>query len=375
VSANIIFKLDFTLLSSNWTLPYGINVGVDGVLGTYRYFLALFVAVHHMELETVFWLGPYAVFGFYVISGFLMTLVLNEVYTGTENVWRYLANRCLRIFPLYWGVFAITILCLLVGIKIKYAVIPTEPSAMLNNLSFIFGDWSSRLTVTQSWSLRVELVFYILMVALVRDFKIVIIWFLFSILVVVYLIAHDATFDTFYTGLLSSSLAFSLGSLVYFLNGRYKLKSYHLIISVIGFCFHLVFAQYIWAFPNAESALASLYYTESFGLYGNIFWGGYIMYAIASSSFFGRPKNRLSKIDRFLGDMAYGIFLSHWIAIGIVKYVLGAIGNEISLIIFTVFTIILMHFITFVLFNLVENPINKRFRDKIRPQVRNLSEI
>lgn len=51
--------------------------------------------------------GYYAVFGFFALSGYLMTHVLKEHYLKQPGgIRRYLANRVLRIYPLYWLVAA-----------------------------------------------------------------------------------------------------------------------------------------------------------------------------------------------------------------------------------------------------------------------------
>jgi peptidoglycan/LPS O-acetylase OafA/YrhL len=45
------------------------------------------------------WSGVYAVFCFYLISGYLMCLVLSEVYIGGSDSLKYIANRVLRMYP------------------------------------------------------------------------------------------------------------------------------------------------------------------------------------------------------------------------------------------------------------------------------------
>jgi peptidoglycan/LPS O-acetylase OafA/YrhL len=46
---------------------------------------------------------------FYVISGFFISLVLNEKYTAPDDIWAFYGKRFLRIFSLYW-LFAIVAL-------------------------------------------------------------------------------------------------------------------------------------------------------------------------------------------------------------------------------------------------------------------------
>ena len=77
------------------------------MFGTYRYCLAHLVVLTHLAS----WpgVGSYAVFGFYMLSGFLMSLILNERYGfSLQGLRGYAANRALRIYPPYLFVLAAT---------------------------------------------------------------------------------------------------------------------------------------------------------------------------------------------------------------------------------------------------------------------------
>src|SRR5690349_19788263 len=78
------------------------------MLGAWRLLLAFLVIASHLSgLRELSHIGAFAVFGFYVVSGYLMTLVLNDIYRFELR--RYVANRLLRIFPLYWLVALCTL--------------------------------------------------------------------------------------------------------------------------------------------------------------------------------------------------------------------------------------------------------------------------
>jgi peptidoglycan/LPS O-acetylase OafA/YrhL len=53
------------------------------MFGFFRTLLALAVVVEH--LGPAHYVGPYAVFGFYVLSGYLMTLIMHETYGHTAG--------------------------------------------------------------------------------------------------------------------------------------------------------------------------------------------------------------------------------------------------------------------------------------------------
>src|SRR5262245_29731787 len=71
------------------------------MFGTYRISLALLVGFYHLIRDN--YAGPPAVFAFFVLSGFLMTLIINGTYAdGRDGFFRYLLNRILRIYPGYY---------------------------------------------------------------------------------------------------------------------------------------------------------------------------------------------------------------------------------------------------------------------------------
>ncbi len=79
------------------------------MLGTLRLLLAVMVVFSHLS-GVISHLGVYAVFGFYVLSGYLMTAVLNGTYRfNARSFW---TNRALRLLPIYYMVGTATIVVL-----------------------------------------------------------------------------------------------------------------------------------------------------------------------------------------------------------------------------------------------------------------------
>ena len=71
------------------------------MFGTFRAILALMVVALH--LGGIPALGNYAVFAFYCLSGYLMTLILQRNYGYTlAGFSKYIFNRFLKIYPVYW---------------------------------------------------------------------------------------------------------------------------------------------------------------------------------------------------------------------------------------------------------------------------------
>ena len=53
--------------------------------------------------------GEIAVELFFIISGFYMSLILNEKYNTPDKILIFYKNRFLKLFPIYWTVLIFTI--------------------------------------------------------------------------------------------------------------------------------------------------------------------------------------------------------------------------------------------------------------------------
>ena len=84
-------------------------------LGTFRFVLAFFVLSSHLWVRMPHGFAAYAVWGFFVLSGYLMTFVLREKYGFSRaGLGAYARNRFLRIAPTYWLALSIGVVTLVV---------------------------------------------------------------------------------------------------------------------------------------------------------------------------------------------------------------------------------------------------------------------
>lgn len=345
------------------------------MLGVFRYVLALMVVFSHLSPEVLWWQGTYAVMCFYVISGYLMSKILNEVYVGNNWLLRYGINRCLRIFPAYLltlllTVSAITFYPQVANIQFnaymtlgEVMFMPTGFWGWAENLSLLYvGD--GKLTVSQSWSLRVEIVFYFVMAFLVRRPSLVLVWFFVSLGYLFYLEASSASFMTRYMSVLGASFAFSMGALVYELTKKVQLSSLHLYVASVLLPLYVWQAPSLWDFPQEHLGWEAFFGAETYGLYGFVFIGAYLLLAMVTCD----RAPSFGSLGTALGNLAYPIFLTHWLV------VILALGVGISLenkLIFLASTLIGLHLISIALFYLVERPVNNKLRSQIRGQVAN----
>ena len=86
-------------------------------MGILRFTLSMLVLITHTSSPFKFLhiSGTEAVICFYVVSGYLISRVLNKIYLA--NTKSFYINRFLKIFPIYWGSLIFAFIC--------YQVIPT----------------------------------------------------------------------------------------------------------------------------------------------------------------------------------------------------------------------------------------------------------
>src|SRR5262249_39483950 len=96
----------------------GFTARLAGAMGILRLFLALSVVISHVGgtvLGVAFLPPQLAVVLFFIVSGFYMSLILNEKYCKLPNATRrFYLNRFLLIYPIYF------VVCVLVVLLLRY---------------------------------------------------------------------------------------------------------------------------------------------------------------------------------------------------------------------------------------------------------------
>jgi len=290
------------------------------MFGIYRFILATMVAFAHLATPIADWVGIYAVFCFYLLSGYLMTLVLNERYGfSLDGIRRYGFNRFLRIFPPYWVTLIAAILIVSQGPEVAREIfppltMPSSPFEWVSNVIIVNLHYLQVRLVPPAWSIDVELFFYFAMAVFLSTTRTVCtIWFLSSVALTAYMLVTGQDFLWRYSTELGASLPFSMGALMYFY--RDKLPAFsgkHVIVSSILFLLYAILSDFIW--PNPK------YY----GLYFSLIFGLYIQISLTNVPREKTPSWLLS-LDQRLGDLSYPIFLCH-IPIGALVCILALFG-------------------------------------------------
>ncbi|TCL06816.1 acyltransferase family protein [Sodalis ligni] len=261
-------------------------------MGSYRLILALLVLLSHCGIR--FYNkneGVMAVVSFYIISGYVITKLINSHYEGRNNITYFYADRALRLFPQFLFYLVITIISHLyfdglekiniTRIFINAIMIPLNLFAVYNN-EFII--------VPQSWSLGLEMQFYILipMIILLSRQKQI------SILsLVIFSIAYTGFINTDYWGyrmIPGTIFIFLLGSML----AEYE-QNKKFLWTIYGLCL-----------PAFVAAIIITHFSHEFNF--EILLGILIGLPTTSMLFKLKIKN---KLDILLGNMSYGVYLNH----------------------------------------------------------------
>jgi peptidoglycan/LPS O-acetylase OafA/YrhL len=310
-----------------------------------RFCLAWFVVAFHL---TGIELGKLAVYGFYLISGFLMTLILNETYLFQFKA--FFINRVLRLFPIYYLVSILTIFVFSIfsnyvsyhlawssqigakEIVANFLIAPIELLPKHENMSSAIFR-----IVPTSWSVAVELVCYFLLWLIVARNK----WSACITLVaaIAYqIIVADLHWGYRYFPVFAAMLPFSIGAAGYFIYKSFPKKYAHetLIISLT-----------LWLIA-ITSDLAVAWYLNLIAL---------LLFMIASTHLDVSYPN-IKRIGKYLGELSYPIFLCHWV----VGFVMSELLHRKDVFYVSIIPILALSYLLSVLANGFIEP----YRDKVR---------
>ena len=336
------------------------------MFGVLRTVLALVVMLGH--LLDKWQIGTYAVFGFYMISGFLMTCIMQESYGfNVRGRFRFAINRFLRLYPLYWCAAIISLIMIAVlGLDFVKSYnssiyLPTSAAEIVANSSMIyprvFANEYTPMLVPTTWAITVELFFYAaICLGLSKTRLRVVIWLLLSIAYVIYCLYHDLGWRYRYFPVFAGSLPFAMGAYIYFLkaDGVRCLDDWLLQPPI------LLSGMFI----NMILVLVFDYYFEM-GFYINALFSVLLCFQIATGAGWAGLSSR---VDKIIGEFSYPIYLLHWQAGIIASYLLFAAPiHSLSLDRFKTFvlTLLMVLVTTWILIRCIDRPI-QRLRLKIR---------
>jgi peptidoglycan/LPS O-acetylase OafA/YrhL len=290
------------------------------MFGFFRTMLALWVMIFHLLDIPI--IGPYAVFSFFSLSGFLMTTIMHESYGYDHSgKGRYALNRFLRLYPMYWLAIILSII-VIIYVTPEYSIayknvlyIPNNFADILFNTIMIFpnlfpDEVSPRLS-PPTWALTIEIFYYVCIgLGISKTKKLTLTWVSLSFAYYVLTYVFNMGGAHRYFSIFAGTLPFSLGSLLYF----YKTEIYSLLcrlkisnplfllaLYILSAAFFTL-NKYYKPFPNYH------YDLNEAGKYINIFF----TLLVIVSLFFRGHEIFSKKVDKFIGDYSYPIYLLQW---------------------------------------------------------------
>lgn len=281
--------------------------------------------------------GDYAVEIFFMVSGFYMALIINEKYVGKDSYKTFITNRFLKIFPTYYACLAATIIVSAVFYLAFNNALKLDPfihyfhriglsaqAFMVAVNTFIFGQDAVMFTgvdmkegtffftsnfrmsdpplynfllLPQAWSISIELMFYLMAPFIVRRNIFFILPFIAASFGIKYYTTNvmGLNFDPW-------TYRFFLSEVGYFLLGAvaYKLLPFAKSINTV---------KIIPILMTFATAAFVVFYHEIASQYKYIALCTLFFIAIpVAFDFFKR-----SKIDRYIGELSYPVYLIHYI--------------------------------------------------------------
>jgi len=330
-------------------------------MGLIRLLLAISVVlVHSNSIFGIYLLDArYAVQLFYMISGFYMSLILNEKYLN-KSYKLFISNRLLRLYPIYFVVLVVTIIYsfstgilfndygritpfinYLLNIKIGYYLILAALNLSIigqdivfylgldtisGNLFFTTNFHNTQpqihqfLIVPQSWTLSIEMYFYMIAPFIVRKRSYIII-----ILVVTSLALRVIWFYNFSLYKDPWVYRFFPFELFFFLSGSLGYKLYIKIKALsVPKILNYIIITYMLLFILLYHIITINIIMKTLLLFISLF--------ISMPFIFNFTK--YYKIDRFIGELSYPVYIVHMlIGMILIKFIpLKYLGIAVSLV-------------------------------------------
>lgn len=309
-------------------------------MGILRLFFAFSVLLGHTQIDLL--ISPiYAVQGFYIISGFYMSFILNEKYSMPEQNITFFKKRFMRLLPTYWLVAAASLIiaisfykrgesCIFFFDFLNYpdnASFSTRLYTIFTNLFIIGQDISLFLGITPdsgnlffsttayaeyhpmaryalspvSWSIASEFLFYIIAPFILRHKK--------TYIIILFVISLFSNYIVNAVGLNDSNWRFRFfpSELLFFLTGyisyliyikisKSGIKTSYKYISLSGILLLSIVlrSDYSYAFHTAFLLVSCAIFIP------------YLFYSF-----------KFDTIDKYIGEISYPLYLIHPIFIGI----------------------------------------------------------
>lgn len=277
-------------------------------MGFYRLFLAMLVAISHAEISFYGYNpGVVAVISFFILSGYVMSMLVDKYYNKPSAVSSYYLDRAARLLPQFLFYMLMASACIyFLEIDSPFVNQLTVGKWLLNFLVIpqgFFMWWADgALVMPQTWSLGLEAMFYLVIPWIVILLTRRQIYALTLVSFCVFLAAYFGKINSDFFGyrLLPGTLFMFLVGWSFFQQDSSSKKFRHVIFFVSLALFVNLFVQkHLYQLPYNKEVLLGL-------LIGIVF-----IAALKERAF--------SQFDEFFGNLSYGVFLNHFIVIWLMR--------------------------------------------------------
>jgi peptidoglycan/LPS O-acetylase OafA/YrhL len=300
---------------------------VYGTFGIFRWLLAAAVMVDHLAPQAYIVYGGYAVYAFYILSGYAVTYILKTHYLQIRlGVLKYYANRFMRVYPTYLvvmlGMIPLTkyfrdTVVTVTGVNIK---MPTSVSGWLTNfipcgLQTLLSQYCPPMLVPPAWSLAVEMLWWFLMPMLLRQAHLGKLAYLSLFYTVLMVWGQSKEYEVFPIYMLPY-----IGNLRDLSEGAMYMLYFAPIAAMLPFIIGMILfarkeAGYRDMSPKAGALVLMLAFPAyvTGGFYTSLFLSTVILYYLSGIDSAKLPR-WLAGIDRFLGNLSYPLYVVHLLA-------------------------------------------------------------
>ena len=277
-------------------------------MGIYRFILSILVVMSHVGIMIHGYNpGVVAVVSFFLLTGYVMTIVIEKYYRSAARVPAFYLDRLARIGPQF--LFHMTLAALVIGLLHIESPLIDQLTPLKWALNFLilpqgyYMYWATgALPIPQTWSLGLELTFYLVFPWILIKLPRRGVYALSALSLVVFFAAVLGLLHTDHFG--------------------YRLLPGTLFIFLVGSSF---------ASRRRDAALyRGLVYAIMLALFGMLLANQALYHALYSKEvivglLIGIPlmhaarSLRYSRIDEFLGNLGYGVFLNHFILIWVIQ--------------------------------------------------------
>lgn len=286
-------------------------------MGYLRFLLCLTVV--YCNTAKINYAGFIAVYGFFVLAGFLITMVSHEIYSnGIRGKLYFVLNRAVRLYPTYYACLLFSLMCMA---YLNFSTheyyhtykLPQNVPAWIAQFTILGQSMFDRLKfynnfriLPTAWSLSTE-IFYYLIIGLItgRSRRLTCAAFIVSVLMTAYLWFAGYEYMDFYTRIHGSGAIFFLGGLLY--HYRHALRkavtsSISTIVILIGAA---LYVPDLFNFPRKEIT---------------VLWGSSLIIGYCILCLYLRACVPFKKLEQWCADISYPIFLIHMPVAAVISY-------------------------------------------------------